>query len=227
MHSLLKLALIAAGALAPLPAGAQSANNLVALKGLAPFAALPNSPAGEAALAANFAVTGGIQTGVLRRPSLLPFAEQQQQALRDVFITGGDLAELADGLGSTLGAAYLARAHYVDRTRFTNVSPAVADVIAYAEMTSAFDSNSAKYFFANATTDGKTPVSDAAAAILAEGHGVTDVYGLAYSKPRAAPAPTPTATRGHSRPSRTSPRSPGPTISTSPPTTSSTTAGRR
>ena len=168
MHDALKFALIAACALTPLEAGAQTANNLAALKGLAPFAALPNSPAGQAALAANFAVTGGIQTGALRRPSLLPFAEQQQQALRDVFITGGDLAELADGLGTTLGGAYVARAHYLDREHFTSVSPAVADVIAYAEMTSAVDSNSAKYFFANATTDGKTPISDQAAAILAE-----------------------------------------------------------
>ena len=132
MNHALKFALIAACALAPIAAGAQTANNLAALKGLAPFAALPNSPAGQAALAANFAVTGGIQTGALRRPSLLPFADQQQQALKDVFITGGDLAELADGLGTTLGAAYVARAHYLDRSHFTNVSQAVADVIAYA-----------------------------------------------------------------------------------------------
>ena len=223
----LKFALIAACALAPLEAGAQTANNLAALKGLAPFAALPNSPAGQAALAANFAVTGGVQTGALRRPSLLPFADQQQQALKDVFITGGDLAELADGLGTTLGAAYVARAHYLDRSRFTNVSQAVADVIAYALMTSAVDSNSAKYFFANATTDGKTPVSDQAAAILAEEHGVTDVFGVAYGRPRGGPAPTPMATRGRSRRSRNSPRSPDPTISTFLPTMSSTTAGRR
>ena len=198
----LKIALIAACALAPIAADAQTANNLATLKGLAPFATLPNSPAGQAALAANFAVTGGIQTGVLRRPSLLPFAEQQQQALRDVFITGGDLAELADGLGTTLGAAYVARAHYLDRSHFTSVSPAVADVIAYAEMTSAVDSNSAKYFFANATTDGKTPVSDQAAAILAENQGVTDVYGVAYSKPRGGPGADP---YGDSRPFQTEP----------------------
>jgi hypothetical protein len=198
----LKYALIAACALAPLAAGAQTANNLAALKGLAPFAALPNSAAGQAALAANFAVTGGVQTGLLRHPTLLPFAEQQQQALKDVFITGGDIAELADGLGTTLGAAYLARAHYVDRKHFTNVSQAVADVIAYALITSGVDSNSAKYFFANATTDGKTPVSDPAAAILAEGDGVTDVYGVAYSRPRGGPGADP---YGDSRPFQTEP----------------------
>jgi len=202
MHDALKFALIAACALTPLEAGAQTANNLAAFKGLAPFSALPNTPAGQAALAANFAVTGGIQTGTLRRPSLLPLAAQQQQALRDVFITGGDLAELADGLGSTLGAAYVARAHYVDRAHFTNVSPAVADVIAYALMTSGVDSNAAKYFFANATTDGKTPVSDQAATIMAESHGVTDVYGVAYSRPGGAPGADP---YGDSRPFQTEP----------------------
>ncbi|MBV8192686.1 MAG: hypothetical protein JO339_36050 [Alphaproteobacteria bacterium] len=77
--------------------------------------------AGKAALASNYTVTGGIQTGVIRQPTLLPFAEQQQ-ALRDAFITDGNLAQLADGLGTTLGAAYLAGAHYLDRERFTSIS---------------------------------------------------------------------------------------------------------
>jgi hypothetical protein len=45
----------------------------------------------------------------------LPFAEQQQHALRDAFITNLNLAELADGLGTTLGSAYLARFHYIDQ----------------------------------------------------------------------------------------------------------------
>jgi len=202
MIHVLKLALIAACALAPLAAGAQTANNLVALKGLAPFTALPNSAAGQAALAANFAVTGGVQTGLLRRPTLLPFADQQQQALKDVFITAGDLADLADGLGTTLGAAYVARAHYIDRARFTNVSQAVADVIAYGLSTSGADSNSGKYFFANATTDGKTPVADAAAAILNEEKGATDVFGAAYGRPRGAPGAD---AYGDSRPFQTEP----------------------
>ena len=202
MIHVLKLALIAACALAPLAAGAQTANNLVALKGLAPFTALPNSAPGQAALAANFAVTGGVQTGLLRRPTLLPFADQQQQALKDVFITAGDLADLADGLGTTLGAAYVARAHYIDRARFTNVSQAVADVIAYGLSTSGADSNSGKYFFANATTDGKTPVADAAAAILNEEKGATDVFGAAYGRPRGAPGAD---AYGDSRPFQTEP----------------------
>ena len=87
-------------------ADAQSATNMAALKGLAPVSALSNSTDGKAALGSNFTVTGGIQTGAIRQPTLLPFAEQQQQALRDAFITDGNLVELTDGLGTTLGAAY-------------------------------------------------------------------------------------------------------------------------
>ena len=92
------LALMMGGA-----ADAQSVANMAALKGLAPVSALSNSTDGKAALASNFTVTGAIQTGVIRQPTLLPFAEQQQQALRDAFITDGNLAQLADGFGTTLG----------------------------------------------------------------------------------------------------------------------------
>ncbi len=67
-------------------ADAQSVTNIAVLKGLAPVSALSNSTNGRAALASNFAVTGGIQTGAIRQSTLLPFAEQQQQALRDAFI---------------------------------------------------------------------------------------------------------------------------------------------
>ena len=91
-------------------ADAQSATNMAALRGLAPVSALSSSPDGRAALASNYTVTGGIQTGVVRQPTLLPFAEQQQQALRDAFITDGNLTQLTDGLGTTLQAAYQARA---------------------------------------------------------------------------------------------------------------------
>ena len=117
-------------------ADAQTATNMAVLRGLAPVSALAGTPDGRAALASNFTVTGGIQTGAVRQSTLLPFAEQRQQALRDAFITDGNLAELADGFGSTLGAAYQARAHYLDRERFTSISKAVADVIAYANSTS-------------------------------------------------------------------------------------------
>ena len=117
-------------------ADAQSVTNMAALKGLAPVSALSKSVDGMAALGSNFTVTGGIQTGAIRQPTLLPFAEQQQQALRDAFITDGNLVELTDGFGTTLGAAYAARAHYLDRERFTSIAKSVSDVIAYANSTS-------------------------------------------------------------------------------------------
>ena len=87
-------------------ADAQSVTNMAALKGLAPVSALSKTADGMAALGSNFTVTGGIQTGAIRQPTLLPFAEQQQQALRDAFITDGNLVQLTDGFGTTLGAAY-------------------------------------------------------------------------------------------------------------------------
>lgn len=170
-------------ALMSLQANAQSATDMAVLKGLAPVAALSNTQVGRAALGANYTVTGGIQTGVITQPTLLPFSEQQQQALRDVFITDGNLAELADGLGTTLGAAYVARAHYVDRERFTSLSQSVADVIAYADKTTAANSRSGKYFFANLTTDGKTPVSAEAMEILNKIGGSPDVFGRGYGLP--------------------------------------------
>jgi PAP2 superfamily len=173
--------------LAPLRTGAQTATNLVVLKGLAPVTVLPNTYAGKAALAANFTVTGGIQTGALRQSTLLPFADQQQQALKDAFITDGDLANLGDGLGTTLGSAYQARAHYTDREHFTNLSQAVRDFIAYTNITTELDSNSGKYFFANATVNGKTPVSDEATAILKANGGAPDVFGRAYGRPSGSP----------------------------------------
>ena len=167
-------------ALMPFQAGAQSTTDMAVLKGLSPVTMLSNTPEGTAALAANYTVTGGIQTGAIRQSTLLPFTEQQQQALRDAFITSGNLAQLADGLGTTLGASYLARAHYIDQTNFTNISQPIADVIAYANATTGMNSNAGKYFFANATTDGKTPVSAEALAILKKIAGDTDIFGKSY-----------------------------------------------
>jgi hypothetical protein len=62
-------------ALLPLHVGAQSATDLAVLRGLAPVTVLSKTPEGTAALAANFTVTGGIQTGAISQPTLLPFAE--------------------------------------------------------------------------------------------------------------------------------------------------------
>jgi hypothetical protein len=202
MFNAVKVGLMAGCVLAPLHAAAQSAANLAVLKGLAPVSVLSNSVAGEAALAANFTVTGGIQTGAIRQPTLLPFADQQEQALKDAFIAGGNIADLADGLGTTLGAAYLAGAHYTDREHFTSISQAVADFIAYTSATTRSDSSSGKYFFANATTDGKTPVSEAAAVILKEIGGTPDIFGAGYGRPAGSPGAD---AYGNSRPFQTEP----------------------
>lgn len=182
---------------------AQSPTDLAAFKGLVPVTVLTNTPEGKAALAANYSVTGGIQTGAIRQSTLLPFAEQQQQALQDAFITNANLAQLADGLGTTLGAAYLARAHYTDQTHFTSISQQVADIIAYATATSAGNSNAGKFFFANTTTDGKKSVSAEALAILKDNGGQTDVFGKNYGLTAGTQGAD---AYGNSRPFQTEPR---------------------
>ena len=181
----------------------QTATNIVVLKGLAPSTVLRQSTDGRAALAANFTVTGGIQTGAIRQPTLLPFSYQKLQALKDAFITDGNLAQLADGLGTTLGATYTARAHYKDRRNFTNVSQSIADLIAYTNATTREDSNSAKYYFANETTDGRTPVSNDALEILQRIGGTPDVFGNDYGRPAGSPGAD---AFGNSRPFQTEPR---------------------
>ena len=108
---------------------AQSAADVTVLKGLAPVTVLLKTPAGNAALSANYTVTGGIETGSLAQPTLLPFTSQQQQALRDAFITSSNLAELADGLGTTLGSAFVARYHYIDQTQTSPMPRALGEVI--------------------------------------------------------------------------------------------------
>jgi hypothetical protein len=196
------LVLGALSALLHFQAGAQSATDMTVLRGLAPVTVLSKSPEGRAAIGANFVVTGGIQNGTIRQATLLPLAEQQQQALRDVFITYDNLAELADGLGTTLGAGYVARAHYIDQTHFTSLSPAVDDVIAYANATTGANSNSGKYFFANATTNGTAPVSSEAMAILTGLGGDTDIYGKSYGLPAGTSGAD---AYGNSRPFQTEP----------------------
>jgi hypothetical protein len=187
----------------PVQSNAQSPTDMAALKGLAPVAVLSKTPQGKAALNANFVVTGGIQTGTIKQPTLLPFPEQQQQALRDVFSTTGNLAQLVDGLGTTLGTAYLARAHYDNREAFTNLSQTLADTIAYAYKTSSANSTSGKFFFANVTTDGTKPVAPEASAILKTINGSPDPFGVAYGRP----AGTAGADKyGDSRPFQTEPK---------------------
>ncbi|KAB1072594.1 phosphatase PAP2 family protein [Methylobacterium planeticum] len=203
MNPALKFALVALCAFAPFEAVAQTATNIVALKGLSPVSTLLSTPEGRAALAANLTVTGDIQTGVLKQPILLPFPEQEQLALRDCFITDGNATELADGLGSKLGDVYQEQARYENFKTFTSVSPAVAELIGYTNNVTKSDSNAGKYFFANATTDGKAPVAESASVILSTIGGTTDVFGKAYGREAGTPGAD---AFGNSRPFQTEPR---------------------
>ena len=202
MKTKVTLAIAALCSLGWLQAQGQSAADIAVLKGLAPVTVLLNTNEGKAALGANLRVTGGIQTGSIPQPTLLPFAEQQQQALRDAFITGSNLAELADGLGTSLGSAYLARFHYIDQKQTSRLQQSVADVIRRANAISSAHSNSGKYLFANQTTNGTTPVSPDAAAILKEIGGTQDVFGKAYG---LAAGGTGAGPYGNSRPFQTEP----------------------
>jgi hypothetical protein len=181
---------------------AQSVTNMTAIQGLAPMSALPDTPMGKAALAANLQVTGAIQTGTAHQPLLLPFADQQAQALRDAFITSGDLSQLADGLGTKLAAAYQAKASYSTPKDFTNISPSLANLIAYTVELTQADSQAGKYFFADGTTNGKIPVSAEAAAVFAKIGGSTDVFGKAYGHIAGTKGTDPF---GDSRPFQTEP----------------------
>jgi hypothetical protein len=181
---------------------AQSGPDVAVERGLAPVTTLLNTDAGKTALGANYTVTGGIQTGAIAQPVLLPFPEQQEQALQDAFITGSNLAQLADGLGTTLGSAYVARFHYIDQRQTSKLPQSIGDVISYANAVSASHSNAGKYLFANETTDGKAPVSPDEAAILKEMGGVEDVFGKAYGLPAGTAGAD---AYGNSRPYQTEP----------------------
>ncbi|HEY1766732.1 MAG TPA: phosphatase PAP2 family protein [Terracidiphilus sp.] len=193
---------LALGVLISSHASAQSAADMAALKGLAPVTVLLKTDAGKAALGTNYTVTGGIQTGAIAQPTLLPFPEQQQQALRDAFITDSNLAQLADGLGTTLGSAYVARFHYIDQKQTSRLPQSIGDLIHYATAVSGSHSNAGKYLFANETTDGKVPVSSEEVAILKELGGVEDVFGKAYHLPAGTAGAD---AYGDSRPYQTEP----------------------
>jgi membrane-associated phospholipid phosphatase len=185
-------------------AHAQTAINLIALRGLAPFSTLLNTPAGKAALAANFTITGDIQTGKANQPALQPFPAQQAQALKDAAITSANGYEFADALGTKLGKAYQSLTS-VTATTGTNISPNLANLIGYSFALTAADSAAAKTFFANETYVTKTssaPVSPAAAAILTTAGGTTDVFGKAYHHPAGSKGADPL---GDSRPFQTEP----------------------
>ncbi|HTH96819.1 MAG TPA: phosphatase PAP2 family protein [Stellaceae bacterium] len=184
------LAILAGFALSATAAQAQSATNLIALQGLAPVSALGNTDAGKAALAANLSITGAIQNGNAQQPTLLPWPQQQQLALRDAFITSHNAYELADGLGTKLGAAYQSLTSYTSSddgktAKSSSQVPSVQQLITYAFSATSADAGSGKFFFADATVGGKKPVSAEAAAILSAEKGVPDIFGRAYGLPAA------------------------------------------
>jgi membrane-associated phospholipid phosphatase len=159
----------------------QSGADSAALEGLALVSVLLKAEAGRAALDANYKVTEGIETGTIAQPTLFPFAEQQQQALRDAFISSQNLAQLTDGLGTTLGSAYLARFHYTDQKHISHMPQSITDLFNYATAMTGTHSNSGKYLFANGTIDGKIPVPPSERKILAQIDGIEDVFGKAYN----------------------------------------------
>ncbi len=117
-------------------------------------------------------------------------------------MTGKNLAQLSDGLGTTLGSAYVARFHYIDRKRTSEMPEAIADLIRYASAITGSHSGASKFLFANGTTNGKTPVSDAEKAIVKEINGDEDVFGKAYGLPAASAGAD---AYGDSRPYQTEP----------------------
>jgi PAP2 superfamily len=186
LNAISTISLLTAAALAAHAAAMLSVTNMNALQGLAPVTALGNTDTGKAALASNFTITGDIQSGAAKQPLLLSFPGQQQQALRDDFITTVAY-ELADGLGNKLGDAYRTEATNnppsagdCKALKFTSILPAVDRLIRFANATSYSDSNAGKYFFANETLNGKEPVSVEAKAILTDLNGIINVFGNAY-----------------------------------------------
>lgn len=163
---------------------AQSVTDLKVFRGLSPVTALGKSDPGRSALRANYRLTGDIETGNSVQPTLLPFAAQEQQALRDAFITSRNLVELADGLGTTLGAAYVAKFHYIDHNRVSQMPPAFEKLVNYAVTITLNHANTAKFFFANETQspDGAA-VSTEAKAIFDSIGGTPDIFGVSYGLP--------------------------------------------
>jgi len=208
-NSFASLAVTAVVTFGTAAADAQTAANLNALRGLAPFSALLNTPAGKAALAANLRVTAEIQDGTSNLPALEPFPQQQARALTDAAVTGSDGYELADGLGTKLGDAYQSVTKCSKASssivNCTNITPNLGTIIGYTLLVTEMDGMSAKTYFANATVVKNkvaVPVSPAAMAIMKAENGTTDVFGKAYDKPAGSPGADPI---GDSRPFQTEP----------------------
>lgn len=195
--------IIAAALVTVAGAHAQTPANMIALNGLSPLSSLPLTATGQAALRSNYEVTGSIQSGATSQPLLQSFAEQQRLAIRDAFITGANGYELADGLGTSLGGAYQSLTVYTSSKTFGSISNNIAALFAYTSAVSASDSNSGKYLFANATTDGAQPVPPSAMAVLTGRSGVTDTFGKAYHREAGSAGAD---TYGNSRPFQTEPQ---------------------
>jgi len=198
-------------ALSALPAGArgQTASILATLRGLVPFSTLVNTAAGRAALDDNYRVTAAIQHGTAGQPGLQSFPAQQEQALKDAWITDANAFQLADGLGTDLGGIYQSLTGYASTndgitTTEKNVSPTVGALLADAIDVSGADSASAKYFFGDAVTLATKvtkPVADEGAAIMQTAGGSPDAYGKQYHLVAGSPGADP---YGDSRPFQTS-----------------------
>ncbi|MEG9433243.1 phosphatase PAP2 family protein [Terriglobus sp. ADX1] len=172
------------------------------LRGLSTVTVLSRTASGRAALSSNLTVTSGIQTGAIPQPTLLPDGEQRGQSLRDADVTSANASQLADALGTALGAAYVARAHSIDREHYTVAAESITRVLRLATGTSGPHSNEGKYLFGNGTTNGTTPVSAEWMKIITSQSGEMDPFGRAYHFPAGAP----NADRyGDSRPFQTAP----------------------
>ena len=154
-----------------------------ALHLLAPFSTLGGSPEGKAALAGNLAVTEQIQNGSAKQFLLQDDKTQQEQALRDAFITSDNARELADGLGTELGGIYQSGTAYTNEAHphGSNISPALAALFHIAGEQEKAAAGSAKFFFADGTADGKACALKEVHDVLDPIRGKVDVFGTAYS----------------------------------------------
>jgi hypothetical protein len=188
----LLVAMLLLGAAPIATAKTLSTANLLALHGLAGFSALATTDAGKAALQANLTTTQEIQAGASPLPGLQKFPARQEQALRDATVTSSNARELADGLGSTLGDAYNSLTDYPASGACSyggkeggNAADSVKILIAYTVALTGADSQAAKYYFANRTLDGKTPLG--APENIIGGYGPPGTYGVYGSLPGVAP----------------------------------------
>lgn len=185
---------------------------LYVLAGVSAFGQLLSTPQGRAALAANHRITYAVQSGTDAQPLLLPFAEQQAQAIGDAFITSDNASGLADGLGSGTWNAYRTVFSYKTADggltwKATGSLPTVQALFSAAFGESGADSNASKYFLANggvATVEGcQAVVIDGAAELWKKPGMETDVYGKAYGLPAGANASPGADPCGNSRPFQT------------------------